>query len=100
MKESEEDSKGGFLLFRRPGEHFRGLADDFKGPEMNNRGAVELFRMLRNVSKGLKTIRKGSERYRKGSKGLSRVQKAFRGQKVSFDGSGERHEPTSVGTLE
>src|SRR5260221_8106527 len=52
--------------------------DHFRGPEMNNRGAVELFRRLRKVSKGLKRVRKRSEC-------IERVQKVFRGQKPSFE---------------
>src|SRR5258708_37872282 len=78
MKVPETGSKGVFLVFRSLREHFRGLPDHFRGPEMNNRGAVELFRRLRNVSKGLKMIRKGSEC-------IERIQKVFRGQKVSFE---------------
>jgi hypothetical protein len=74
MRVPETGSKGVFLVFRSLREHFRGLSDHFRGPEMNNRSAVEVFRRLRKVSKGLK-------RYRKGSKGLSRVQKVFRGLK-------------------
>src|SRR5260221_13335370 len=70
MKVPEKDSKGVFLVNRSLREHFRGVPDDFRGPEMNNRSAVELFRGLRKVSKGL-------ERVRKGSKGLSRGQRVF-----------------------
>src|SRR5258708_36214539 len=70
MKVPEKDSKDAFLVNRSLREHFRGVPDDFRGPEMNNRGAVELFRRLRKVSKGL-------ERYRKGSKGIERVQRSF-----------------------
>src|SRR5260221_133318 len=90
MNVPEKGSKGVFLLNRSLREHFRGLPDDSRGPEMNNRSAVELFRGLREVSKGLKRIRKGSERYRKGSKGLSRGRNVFRGQKTSFDGANPR----------
>ena len=78
MKVPEEDSKGAFLVNRSLREHFRGVPDDFRGPKMNNRGAVELFRRLRKVSKGLKRVRKGSEC-------IERVQKVFRGQKASFE---------------
>src|SRR5260370_17800193 len=87
MKVPEKDSKGVFLLNRSLREHFRGVPDDFRGPEMNNRSAVELLRGLRKVSKGLKRIRKGSEGYRKGPEGLSRGRNVFRGQKTSSDGA-------------
>src|SRR6266446_5606552 len=78
MKVPETGSKGVFLVFRSLREHFRGLSDHFRSPEMNNRGAVELFRRFRKVSKGLKRVRKGSEC-------MERVQKVFRGQKASFE---------------
>src|SRR5260221_13428897 len=41
---------------------------------MNNRGAVELFRRLRKLSRGL-------ERYRKGSKAIERARKVSKGFK-------------------
>jgi hypothetical protein len=66
MKVLEKGSKGVFSVFQSLREHFRCVPDDFRGPEMNNRSAVELFKVLRKVSKGLKSIRKGSGRYRKG----------------------------------
>jgi hypothetical protein len=74
MNDSEEGSKGAFLLFRR-------LQDVFRGLEMVIRGAVELFRGLRKVSKGLEKVSKGLGEV---SKGLGEVSK---GLKRSFEGS-------------